>query len=442
MAINIPVVTKYDPSGLRKANKGFGDFAGGLRKLVGPALAAVSFSALTSGITSSVKAAQEDLLSQKMLARQLKITTKANANATRGVEKYVGKLALATGVSDDKLRPALSTALRVTGDLTKAQDLLNLSLDVSAGTGKPLETVIKSIGRAYLGNVSGLQRLVPGIKKTDDALGFLRKNFAGARETLADPFSKLTVAFDELQEQFGQKLLPYVIQFTNFLTTDVVPIVAKFLEDISNPNTDVGKAFVIVKEAFVGKDGKSGVYGSVLLVVDAIGQLFGTLSTNGNALDGLVKAFEILAVTLDVILFSIASLINQPITGFADRVKKQIYGAAAINAILGRESLFSNGWRGQAAPGQTGTSIRQVEANLATGGIVMPKMGGTIARIAEAGQPEAVIPLSRLSEFTGGSGSNTYNISINSMGDGTSIGRAVVDAIKSFERTNGAGWRA
>jgi hypothetical protein len=104
--------------------------------------------------------------------------------------------------------------------------------------------------------------------------------------------------------------------------------------------------------------------------------------------------------------------------------------------------LFSNGWRGQAAPGQTGTSIRQVEANLATGGIVMPKMGGTIARIAEAGQPEAVIPLSRLSEFTGGSGSNTYNISINSMGDGTSIGRAVVDAIKSFERTNGAGWRA
>jgi hypothetical protein len=191
----------------------------------------------------------------------------------------------------------------------------------------------------------------------------------------------------------------------------------------------------------VGKDGKSGVYGSVVLLVQAIGNLFGTLSTNGNALDGLVKAMEILSITLDVILYNIASIINQPLSGFADRVKKQIYGAAAIAAVIGRESLFSNGWKGQAAPNQTGLSPRAIEGNFANGGVVMPRVGGTIARIGEAGQPEAVIPLDRWKSMTGGGkGGSTYNITI--VGGGANLGQTVVDAIKGYERTNGSGWRS
>jgi len=74
---------------------------------------------------------------------------------------------------------------------------------------------------------------------------------------------------------------------------------------------------------------------------------------------------------------------------------------------------------------------------LAEGGIVMPTPGGILANIGEGGQPEAVIPLDRF----GSMGSTTNNIEINvTAGAGTdpvSVGRAVVDAIKRYESTNG-----
>jgi len=72
---------------------------------------------------------------------------------------------------------------------------------------------------------------------------------------------------------------------------------------------------------------------------------------------------------------------------------------------------------------------------LADGGIVMPRPGGVLAQIAEAGSPEAVIPLDRMNDF----GGSTYNITINAGvgSDPVSIGRYVTDAIKRYESVSG-----
>jgi hypothetical protein len=79
---------------------------------------------------------------------------------------------------------------------------------------------------------------------------------------------------------------------------------------------------------------------------------------------------------------------------------------------------------------------------LAEGGIIMPQPGGVLANIGEGGQAEAVIPLDRLRDITGGKAGNTYNINVNGgVGSGPTIGRAIVDAIKSYERTSGAVWQ-
>lgn len=77
---------------------------------------------------------------------------------------------------------------------------------------------------------------------------------------------------------------------------------------------------------------------------------------------------------------------------------------------------------------------------LATGGIVMPRPGGTMATIGEAGQAEAVIPLDRLNSMMGGGGGGgaTYNVTVNGgLATSADIGRAVVDAIKKYERVSG-----
>jgi TP901 family phage tail tape measure protein len=74
---------------------------------------------------------------------------------------------------------------------------------------------------------------------------------------------------------------------------------------------------------------------------------------------------------------------------------------------------------------------------LAEGGIVMPRPGGVLANIAEGGQAEAVIPLDRFGDF-GGKGTTNYTINVNAgVGSGATIGKAVVDAIKAYERTSG-----
>jgi hypothetical protein len=42
----------------------------------------------------------------------------------------------------------------------------------------------------------------------------------------------------------------------------------------------------------------------------------------------------------------------------------------------------------------------------------------------------------------GGKGGNTYNITVNGgVGSGPGIGKAIVDAIKSYERSSGAVWQ-
>jgi hypothetical protein len=360
--------TKGLQTGLKKSEKslkGFQDVtkkvSGGVGKLLGGFGLAFGASALISGLTAATKAAAEDLKQQRLLAGQLKRTTNASDAQVKGAERYIETLSAQTGILDDDLRPALANAVRGSGSLARGQKLLRIALDGSVASGKPLDTVLNALIKANNGNTQSLYRLAPELRKTKGNIDDYAKSVKGAAESGADPFAKFNVAVENLSETFGALLLPYVEQFVTFLTETAIPAVSEFIDDISNPNTDTGKAFKVMKEAIVGKNGKSGVYGSILLVIDAIGQLFGSLSSNGNALDGLVKAFEILAVALEVILYNISSLINTPISGFADRVKNQIFGAARIKSILERESLFGTSYTGIAAEGQTGLSARITE---------------------------------------------------------------------------------
>ena len=79
---------------------------------------------------------------------------------------------------------------------------------------------------------------------------------------------------------------------------------------------------------------------------------------------------------------------------------------------------------------------------LAEGGVVMPSPGGSIVNVAEAGQPEAIIPLNKMGSL--GGGGSTYNITINAGAgaNGATIGTEIVNAIKAYERSNGKGWRS
>jgi len=105
--------------------------------------AALAFAAAGAAICAYAKVAIEnaaaDEKAQRNLALTIENTTSATAKQIAGVEDYISKVSLQIGVTDDELRPAFGRLVRSTKDVEDAQRLLNLALDISAATGKPLQ---------------------------------------------------------------------------------------------------------------------------------------------------------------------------------------------------------------------------------------------------------------------------------------------------------------
>jgi hypothetical protein len=157
--------TKDFISGLDKATKESRSFSdkldaavmGAAKAFVGLATAAGA-AAIKIGI-DAVQAAIEDQKAQVQLAQALKNTTNATDAQVAAVEDYIDATARASGVADDQLRPSLERLLRSTSDITKAQQLQKIALDVAAGTGKDLASVSDALSRAYEGQYKGLKDL-------------------------------------------------------------------------------------------------------------------------------------------------------------------------------------------------------------------------------------------------------------------------------------------
>ena len=233
MAINIPIISSLNTKGFDSAKKefqslqGFGNKAGFLLKqAMVPAGGAVT--ALAGGLVIAAKAAIEDEKSSKLLETQLRATLGPNQALVDSVAAFVDQTQLATGVADDQLRPALAGLVRYTGSASKAQELLNLSLDASIATGKDLSAVSTAIGKAYDGNFTALKKLgVPldeNIIKTKDfkaAQEALTAQFGGAAAANASTYSGrleiLKVRFNELVESIGYKVLPKLGQLLDYV---------------------------------------------------------------------------------------------------------------------------------------------------------------------------------------------------------------------------------
>jgi hypothetical protein len=272
-----------------------------------------------------VKAAIEDEAAQIRLATSLKNATGATNDMIAAVEKQILKTSLATGVADDKLRPALSRLALSTGDVTKAQDLLSLALDISQATGKGLDSVANSLGKAYDGNTAALGKLGIGLSSAElkamsftEVQGKLSDLFGGAAaansKTFAGRLEILKVTFDEAKESIGARLLPIIQRLVEFIVNQVVPALGKFA-DFFKPITDAIKNNKAEFELFIGfiqkyvvpvlvnvLGGAFKVVGEIAGgVINVIGAVIGGLNTliNGavagiNALIGLYNSVPFL----------------------------------------------------------------------------------------------------------------------------------------------------
>jgi hypothetical protein len=243
-AISIPIISDFNGKGIDKAIREFkkletnGEKASfAIKKAALPAAAAIGGLAIVA--FDAVKAFMEDDKAAQLLATSLRNTTGATDAQVASVEKFITKTSIAAAVSDDELRPALDKLVRGTGDVTKAQDLLSLALDISAGTGKDLGAVSDALSKAFNGQLGPLKKLDPALASliengatTDEVFAALGKTFKGAASTSANTASgkmkSFSIQMGEFKESVGaavlpivEKLLPAFVAMGNWISNNV-----------------------------------------------------------------------------------------------------------------------------------------------------------------------------------------------------------------------------
>ena len=246
--------------------------------------ATAAFGAVTAAAGLAVKAALEDAESQELLAQTIK-TTFGESEALRvETEKLISQFQKSAAVADDKLRPAFSTLVRATGDFTQSQKLLQVALDVSAGTGRDLESVTIALARASNGSVTALTRLgVPldqnavKAKDFDKIVASLADTFEGQASVKANSaagrFRAFGIAVDELREQFGVLLLPTVIKVVDFFTDRLIPAVQLAIAQFQSSGVRSALAYFVAAFGDTGKAAIEIIRNVALAVVDLGGQI-------------------------------------------------------------------------------------------------------------------------------------------------------------------------
>ena len=257
----------------------------GVKKLAGAVGLAYGTSAVIAFGKASVKAAAADQKAQQQLALALK-----NVGLERdaaGAEGYIQRLQSEFGIVDDLLRPAYQSLAIATRDTAESQRLLNLSLDISAATGKDLGSVTAALSKAYLGNNTALTRLGVGISKADlktksfyDITNDLATTFRGSATAAASTFQgsmdKLAVASANVQEIIGTGLIDALTGLGN---NDSVANLAASMEATAEYTADVIRGIGVLADKLKSLPGFSNlnvgmipILGSYLQGLRALGQ--------------------------------------------------------------------------------------------------------------------------------------------------------------------------
>lgn len=352
--------TKGLTDGLKKgeqATETFGEKLGDVSAKVVKSFALIG--AAVGGLSIAfAKAAAEDELAANKLAQTIGSVTKATEEQIAAVGDYITKTSIATGITDDELRPAFERLVRSTKNVDDATKLLNLSLDLSAATGRPLEQVAQALGRAYDGNTTALGRLGLGI---DQSL-IKSKDFNAIYETLNATFGefsenrseeaivkfqRLQVALSESKEAIGAALLPAFEALGDWLLEEGVPRLEGFIAGLVGDNSlsagftksqknaeEFGKKVRNVIDTFIE-------YKDILIAVTAlvvgvfvVSKIAAGVQATILLIQGLVAAYTALRNSATAAAIASRFALN-PLAGLAT-------GAAVVAAIMGAIKMFDD----------------------------------------------------------------------------------------------------
>jgi hypothetical protein len=404
------------------AIKGVGDTAKSTSESIkdAGAKAGIAFAAISAGALLAAKSAAEDEQSTAQLANTLKNVVGATDATVKSVEDYINKTTLATGIADDKLRPAFQRLVMSTKDVGEAQKLTNLAMEIATAKHIDVEAAANALAKAHDGNMGALKRLGVSLDETTvknkdfgKAVVELGDQFKGSlaanADTAAGKMAIMSNSLNEAKESVGYALLPALTSLTA-----VFQKIAPFIQEHADL---IGKA-VLVVGALTGAIMLAGAavkaYETITKAM-AIAQTLLNAVMSANpiglvviAIAALVAAFVIAyehsekfrdIITgafnaVKTVASAVADTIGTAFRSVFDGVKSSLNSLITLanSAIRALNGIHINipSW----IPGIGGRSFGidlPTIPMLAEGGIVTKP---TLAMIGEAGA-EAVIPLSK-----------------------------------------------
>jgi hypothetical protein len=495
MSININILSNFNGSGFDKLEKELKRLTtpmekiGAVSKALAPA-AMIGLTALTGMAVGALRAAEEAQVANNRLdsvAQSMGLFASNTKVVTDRLKAFADETMKKIAVDDELIKSTQAQLLTfkelaATADVAGgAFDRATISaFDMAAVLGGSGEENAVRLGKALQDPILGLTALRrAGVLFSDEQeksirtfvaagdtlsaqnmiLDELETQFGGAAEATATDSARMSIAFGEMAESIGTALLP--------ILTTVTPLIVAFFDYVGENSgvfTVLAGIFATLAVAILAVNFAMNS-NPIVLIITGVALLVAGIIILTNELvklyGGWDKLFKDVGIGLANFVIGFREALNQ-IGGFFAAVFGALGGIIrfALNGALsffeGYINFIIAGINGLINLINTVLSAGKVVGinlqiskipnlkipRLAEGGIVMPRPGGVLANIAEAGQAEAVIPLDRLGDFTGRAG-NTYNINVNGgISSGPDIGRSVVNAIKDFERQSGTAWRA
>jgi phage-related minor tail protein len=449
MAIYIPIVSEFKSAGIDKAKKEFKSLEGAgakagfiLKKSFLPATAALG--AFGGFMVAAAKGAEDARIANEKLGSVL--DTMGYGAATERVSAYAESLEKSVAVDADVIK-ATQTKLATFGQLTKSvgkaggafDRATKAALDMAAagfGTaegnavqlGKALQDPIKGLAALAKSGVTFTEQEKEKIKTLVESgkelqaqemiLKAIEGQVGGTAEASASSFDKMKFAVAGVSDTFGDMMLPVI--------DALAPKLAAFSAWAqANPGLMkiVVGTFVALTAAVVALNIAMSL-NPISLIVIGIGLLIAGLAAAyikfegfrklvDFIFDGIKLGFGLVVTYLKTVAGIYKGIFNGIATGWNNTIGKLSFSIPDIKGLPGRGTKFE-------AP--------KIPL-LADGGLIMN--GAQLAIVGEAG-PEAVIPLDRLNDFTGGGAGSNVTINVNG-GDPQSV----VDALRRYMYQNG-----
>ena len=469
-----------------------GDSLGRAGVAIGAGLAVAAGAAIAFGVESVKAFAEAEAAQQKLSFAFEKFPALADTSLA-ALQRFNSGLALKTRFDDDAIASgqAVLAQFGLTGSQLKK--LTPLLLDYAGQTGKDLPAAAEDLGRALLGQGRALKGI--GIEFADT--GSLAGNFdqlvqdlSGTvggfaekdAETAAGKLEMLRNRFGEVQETVGAALMPAlealmdwfdgegmaaVEGFATWLSDEGIPAMQEMVDWVVEYKDNLGFVAGAIGAAtaaqwLLNAATAANPWGFVITSLIAVGAWTYWVITNFETAQGWMLdaadntviflartgiAMNSMAAGVVNSIGSMINAINEPLNALL-----RVLGLPQLKAThfsfnnSGLQNLINQSVGNMAARnpsgigGGGGGGVGRVA--MAAGGIVRPTPGGTRALIGEAGEAEAVIPLSRagLAKYgIGGGGDIHVHLAGVYAGDKDSLARTLVSTIRDAQRSGAIG---